>query len=170
MTFLVFEIFWSWASYKQKTKFLELRGCVSTPKKIWATRYFFRIQHSQGDSIELILSILRFKHRFFENITLPYALKYIVSQVFCQNLKPRLDKFSLYCFQVGIDHSFFYHSSSAIAIFHTTFQELFNRVIYFRLLKQKYAAICAQTWTIEKKPSIFFSFNRISQLFTNRFG
>ena len=68
-----------------------------------------------------------------------------LTQVFRQNLKPRLDKFSLYCFQIGIDHSFFYHSSSAIAIFHTTFQELFNRVIYFRLLKQKYAAIRAQT-------------------------
>ena len=94
----------------------------------------------------------------------------LITQVFRQNLKPRLDKFSLYCFQIGIDHSFFYHSSSAIAIFHTTFQELFNRVIYFRLLKQKYAAIRAQTWIIEKNPSIFFSFNRISQLFTNRFG
>ena len=93
-----------------------------------------------------------------------------LSQVFRQNLKPRLDKFSLYCFQIGIDHSFFYHSSSAIAIFHTTFQELFNRVIYFWLLKQKYAAICAQTWNIEKKLSIFLCFNRISQLFTNRFG
>ena len=83
------------------------------------------------------------------------AVYYQFAQVFRQNLKPRLDKFSLYCFQIGIDHSFFYHSSSAIAIFHTTFQELFNRVIYFWLLKQKYAAICPQTWTIEKKSSIF---------------
>ena len=53
------------------------------------------------------------------------------SQAFRQNLKPRLDKFSLYCFQIGIDHSFFNHSSSAIAIFHTTFHEQFDRMIYF---------------------------------------
>ena len=35
----------------------------------------------EGDSIALILSILRFKHRFFKNITHPYALKYIVNRV-----------------------------------------------------------------------------------------
>ena len=117
------------------------------------------IQQSKDDFYLNVLKlraghcIFRLKNILAQKFKACTALR--CAQVFRHNLKPRLDKFSLYCFQIGIDHSFFYHSSSAIAIFHTTFQELFNRVIYFRLLKQKYAAIRAQTWTIEKKPSIF---------------
>ena len=72
--FLVFENCIFWAIYKKKSKYLELRGFMSTPKNNFKQEdNFFGIQHTQGDSMALVLSILRFKHRFYENNTLPYA-------------------------------------------------------------------------------------------------
>ena len=53
---------------------------MSTPKNNFKQEdNFFGIQHTQGDSMALVLSILRFKHKFYENNTLPYAPKYIVN-------------------------------------------------------------------------------------------
>ena len=79
--FLVFENCIFWAIYKKKSKYLELRGFMSTPKNNFKQEdNFFGIQHTQGDSMALVLSILRFKQWFSENIWALYTPSFALLQ------------------------------------------------------------------------------------------